>query len=108
MNVNYETHLFHFEPSHEDPYKGRLQLDSQQKTLLAKLLNIERDDWELDRNGERLPADQLFALSPWSIAILGGRLKLLCRFINLQDGSVYFSTPDTYAGDTSSYARSSI
>lgn len=49
--------------------------------------------WYLDDDGERLPADRLFALSPWSCPGPVGPVKLLCRFLDLRDGSVRFNTP---------------
>ena len=105
MDVYYQNHPFRFEQSPGDPAAGRLLLDHEQRELLTTLLGTEDEAWYLDEDGERLPADQLFALSQWSVPTRDGRLKLLCRFINLQNGSVMFNAPDDYPGDTSSWVR---
>jgi hypothetical protein len=103
MDVYYQNHPFRFEQSFGDPMTGHLLLDPAQRDLLAGLLGAENETWYLDKDGERLPADQLFARSPWSAPTKTGRLKLLCRFINIYDGSVMFNTPEDYPGDTSSW-----
>jgi len=70
-----------------------------QARLLTSLLASELEDWYLDANGERLPSEQLFALSPWSAATRDGIIKLVCRFIDLKTGEVIFSVPETYGGE---------
>ena len=74
-------------------------MDDGQRTLLAELVVAEDEDECLDDDGERLPAEPLFALSPWSCAGPAGPIKLLCRILDLRDGSVRFNTPDNYPGD---------
>ncbi|QNK01355.1 hypothetical protein [Dyella telluris] len=100
MEVYYRGHAFIFEPSTESPWKGRLRLDDQSHALLARLIDSEDDDWCLDGDGERLPAEKLFLSTPWSVKSPQGRVGLICRFIDHRDGSVVFSTPDTYLGDS--------
>jgi hypothetical protein len=99
MEVFYREHVFTFEPSTESPLKGRLRLDDQSRALLARLIESEEDDWYLDRDGERLPAEKLFLHTPWSLASPKGRVGLLCRFIDYRDGSVLFDALDTYLGE---------
>lgn len=105
MEVYYREHVFIFEPSPESTLEGHLRLDDQSRPLLAKLLESEDDDWGLDGDGERLPAEMLFQRTPWSLASPHGRVGLLCRLIELRDGSVLFNTPDTYPGETHAYLR---
>jgi hypothetical protein len=103
MDVYYQNHPFRFEQSRGDSMTGQLLLDQTQRNMLAALLDAQDETWGLDRDGMRLPEDQLFALSPWSVATRAGHLKLLCRFIDISTGSVMFNTPDSYPGDTSSW-----
>ena len=106
MEVLYKTHPFRLEATPGNPMAGRLLLDHEQQMLLIALLDAEDESWALDSNGERLPADQLFLLSPWSVLTQNGPCKLLCRFINPQDGAVIFNTAESYPGDTATWARS--
>ena len=74
-------------------------MDDQSRALLASLIESEDDDLYLDGDGVRLPAEELFLRTPWSLASAQGRVGLLCRFIDCRDGSVLFNTPDTYPGE---------
>lgn len=77
------------------------QLNEGQRAHLKGLLENEPEDWFLDLNGGRLPAEQLFSLSPWSYETSSGiRKKLLNRFINLDTGEAFFSVAETYGGQT--------
>jgi hypothetical protein len=99
MQVHYHEHVFGFEPSPGEEFAGRLLLDDRRRGLLAALTASEDDCWYLGADGERLPADQLFALSPWSCPGPAGPVKLLCRFLDLRDGSARFNTPELYGGE---------
>lgn len=98
MEIYYRDHAFIFEPSTQSPWIGRLRLDDQSRTLLAGLIESDDDDWCLDDDGERLPAERLFLSTPWSVTSPHGRMGLICRFIDLRDGSALFNIPDTYLG----------
>jgi len=91
--------VFEFEPSPGEAFAGRLALDDSRRELLAALTAAEDECWYLDADGERLPAEQLFARSPWSCPGPGGPVKLLCRSLDLRDGSVRFNTPELYGGE---------
>ncbi len=106
MNVQYKSHQFSFDASPQDSFHGRLLLTEEQRVLLSSLLAAEDEDWDLDDDGERRPAEELFELSPWSARTPDGPRKLLCRFIDLRNGTVLFSTLESYPGDSSSWARS--
>ena len=105
MEVHYHDLAFEFEPSPGEALAGWLVLDDRRRELLAALVAAEADDWCLDEDGERLPAEQLFALSPWSRPGPNGPEKLLCRFLDVRDGSVRFNTPDLYGGDLFRWMR---
>ncbi|MEH2370539.1 MULTISPECIES: hypothetical protein [Nostoc] len=96
MQVYYQQHVFSFVLSPGDSFDGHLVLDNRHKQLLAGLLAAEDECWYLDENGERLPSEQLFALSPWSYLTPTGPIKLLCRFLDLRDGRAMFSTSESY------------
>lgn len=89
-------HAFEFQPPLSEEFAGRLLLDVRHRELLAALTAAEGDDWYLDGDGERLPTDQLFARSPWSCPGPGNPVKVLCRWLDLRDGSARFSTPESY------------
>lgn len=105
MDVRYNGHAFGFEPAPGESWSGKLVLSDDQRTRLARLVAAEDECWGLDADGERLPDDVLFARSPWSGPGPTGPVKLLCRFLDLRDGSVRFNTPETYPGDTARWAR---
>jgi hypothetical protein len=105
VEVYYQEHAFGFEPSPGEAFAGRLILDDAQREQLAALTAAEDECWYLDDDGERLPADVLFARSPWSCHGPDGPVKLLCRFLDLRDGSVRFSTPDLYGGELFRWLR---
>jgi hypothetical protein len=73
--------------------------------VLRHLIDSEDDDWYLDADGQRLPADELFLRSPWSTNGPQGKVSLLCRFIDLGDGTVLFNTPDRYLGEMYDWIR---
>jgi hypothetical protein len=107
MILRYGDIEFEFDCPAGLPLSGRLQLNEGQRAHLRVLLESEPDDWFLDRNGERLPAEQLFSLSPWSCEPSSGiRKKLLKLFINLDTGEAIFSAVETYGGETFSFLRS--
>lgn len=99
MEVHYGKHVVGFEPSPGELFAGRLVLDEVQRELLAGLIAAEDECWYLDDDGERLPAERLFALSPWSCPGPDCPVKLLCRFLDLRNGSVQFTTPELYGGE---------
>lgn len=105
MEVHYEKHGFDFEPAAGSSFTGRLKLDERSRELLARLVAAENEEWCLDQDGERLPAEQLFALSPWSYSGPHGLIKLLCRSLDLRDGSIRFNTPQQYAGEAFRWLR---
>ena len=95
--VHYQQHVFSFERDAGELLAGRLLLDATQRALLAQLVEAEDEDWYLDDDGWRLPAEQLFARSPWSCPGETGTVKLLCRIFDCNDGRVLFSTPESYS-----------
>ncbi|MBN9517117.1 hypothetical protein J0H58_01140 [bacterium] len=105
MEVHYQGHGFAFEPSPGEAFAGRLVLDDRRREVLAALSAAEDEGWYLDASGERLPADELFARSPWSCPGPDGPVKLLCRFLDLHDGSVRFNTPALYGGELFRWLR---
>jgi hypothetical protein len=105
VQVHYQEHAFEFEPSPGEGFAGRLILGDGRRELLAALTAAEDECWYLDADGERLPADDLFARSPWSCPGPAGPVKLLCRWLDLRDGSVRFSTPDLYGGELFRWLR---
>ena len=107
MEVHYHEHVFEFEPSLGERFAGRLILDDSRRELLAALTAAEDECWCLDDDGERLPADRLFDLTPWSCPGQAGPVKLLCRFLDLRDGSARFNTPDMYGGELFRWMRPS-
>ncbi len=107
MEVHYQGHAFEFQPSPGEELVGRLVLDDNQRELLSALITAQDECWYLDADGERLPAEQLFALSPWSCPGPAGPVKLLCRFLDLRDGNVRFNTPELYGGEWFRWLRSS-
>lgn len=52
-----------------------------------------------------MPAEELFARSPWSCPGPDGAVKLVCRYLDLRDGSVRFNTPDLYGGELFRWLR---
>lgn len=107
MDVHYRGHLFEFKPSAGEGYTGRLVLDERQQRLLIKLTDAESDDWYLDADGERRPAEELFARSPWSTPGPAGPIKLLCRWLDVRNGTAIYDTPDLYSGELFRWVRSS-
>jgi hypothetical protein len=106
MLLKYRNIEFEFECPAHGPLSGRLCLNERHRNLLRSLLESEPEDWYLDANGERLPAEQLFSLSPWSREISSGiSEKLLQRFINLDTGEALFSTSATCGEDTFTFLR---
>ncbi len=105
MKVFYRHHAFEFEPLPDQEFAGRLVLNDRQRELLAQLEADEDENWYLDEDGERLPAEQLFAHSPWSCLGPDGPVKLLCRLIDLRDGTIRFNTLELYPGDLFRWMR---
>lgn len=99
MIVRYGDVQFYFEQTDADTLAGYLKIDEEQEKLLATLVASEKEDWCLDKSGERLPPDELFSLSPWSIETSSGSVKLLNRVLNIKTGEALFSTQDTYGGE---------
>lgn len=95
---------FEFRPT-SSPLKGVLVLDAEQRAELRKLVESEPEDWYLDRTGERLPPEQLFEASPWTMETAAGAIKILSRFLDLETGDATFNVPDTYAGEWSRWLR---
>src|SRR5947209_8330642 len=81
------------------PFAGWLALDDARREVLARLVAAEDECWCPDANGERLPADALFDRSPWCCPGPADPIELLCRFLDLRDGSIRFQAPETYPGD---------
>ena len=105
MEVYYREHAFGFEPTPGAEFAGRLVLDDGQRALLAALTAAEDECWYLGDDGERLPADELFARSPWSCPGPACPVKLLCRWLDPRDGSARFNTPELYGGDVFRWMR---
>jgi hypothetical protein len=105
VEVYYREHAFDFEPLARDSFSGRLALEGGKRELLAQLLADEDHCWYLDDDGERLRAEQLLARSPWSCSSPSGTIKLLCRFLDLRDGSARFDTPESYSGEQFGWLR---
>lgn len=104
--IKYKEHLFDFETDSDDSLIGRIALSQKNRELLTRLLDEESEiEWYLDDNGERLPEDRLFALSPWSLIEASSSVKLLCRSMNIIDGSAHFQKQETYLGEVSDYVR---
>lgn len=99
MIVRYGDAHFDFEQTESGTLTGFLKLNKEQKKLLAALVASEEEDWYLDTNGERLPSDELFSLSPWSLETTNGQVKLLNRLLNIDTGEALFSTQETYGGN---------
>jgi hypothetical protein len=99
VQVYYQEHAFEFEPLPGSAFAGRLVLDDGRRELLAALTAAEDECWYLGDDGERLPEDELFARSPWSCPGAAGPVKLLCRWLDLRDGTARFNTPELYLGE---------
>ena len=56
MIVRYGDVQFVFEQTDADTPAGYLKINEGQKKLLATLVDSEKEDWYLDKNGERLPS----------------------------------------------------
>jgi hypothetical protein len=96
-----------FEAHSDGRFQVSLLLTREQKVELGNLIESEEEDWYLDENGERLPAEVLFQKSPWSVATGGGQYqKILCRFLNLETGEAMFSVPSMYGGEFHDWLRS--
>lgn len=91
--IHYHDRVIPFEPLPGNVFKGRLLLDDDLRELIRAGTPEESC---LDGHGRRLPGTVLFSRSPWSCAGPAGSVKLLCRYLNLHDGQVLFSTPDSY------------
>jgi hypothetical protein len=102
--LQYGNHQFTFEVTDAACFDGRHILNDHDWQLLAALIDAEPDDWCLDGDGERLPAEKLFALTPWSYTGPDGPAKLLCRFL-ARDRAI-FNTPDSYPGELFRWVRS--
>ena len=89
----YRDHPFEYEPSAGKLFHGRLVLDD------------EDENWYLNDDGERWPAEELFSRSLWSWRSPSGTLKLLHRLLDYRDGRTWFSTPDTYGGELFRWMR---
>jgi hypothetical protein len=108
MLLHYREHAFSYERFPGELLDGRLLLEAGQKELLTRLIESEDECWYLDAAGERLPAEQLFALSPWRWLSPAGTVMLLCRILDLRDGRALFSTPESYLeGGLHDWLRSS-
>jgi hypothetical protein len=95
-----------FEARADGHFQVSLVLTAEQKVELRTLIESEVEDWYLDENGERLPAEVLFQRSPWSVATIEGqRVNLLCR-LNIETGEAMFSAPSTYGGEFHDWLRS--
>jgi hypothetical protein len=105
VQVHYREHAFEFEPSPGELFAERLVLDDGRRELLAALTAAEAEGWYLDPDGERLPAVELFARSPWSCPGPAGPVKLLCRWLDLRDGAVRFDPPELYGGELFRWLR---
>jgi hypothetical protein len=105
VEVHYREHVFGFERLPDESFVGRMLFESGERELLAELIAAEEECWYLDEGGERLPADRLFARSPWSCPGPSGPVKLLCRFLDLRDGSARFDTPATYPDELFRWLR---
>lgn len=105
MKVYYQEHAFEFEPSAGAVFTGRLVLNDHHRRILATLLEAEDEFWYLDADGERLSPERLFALSPWSCRGPEGDFKLLCRSLDLLNGSVMFNTSEEYDGELFRWMR---
>ena len=105
VEIHYQEHAFGFEPTPGEEFTGRLVLDDGQRALLVALSAAEDECWYLDDDGERRPAENLFARSPWSCSGPAGPVKLLCRWLDLRDGSAHFNTPELYGGDLFRWMR---
>jgi hypothetical protein len=95
--VRCRDRVFPFARSDSEVLEGRLLLDDTARAMLDHLMKSESDDWYLDAEGNRLPAAELFERSPWSCPGPDGPVKLLCRFLDLRDGRVLFSTRESYS-----------
>jgi hypothetical protein len=75
----------------EDCLKGVFEFRGDEREQLQTLLRAEdeRGEWYLDDDGYRLPDEELFAASPWSI--LPDGQKICCRFMDLQTGEAWFA-----------------
>jgi hypothetical protein len=98
MLLHYRDHSFEFVEISGSMLERRFILDAGQMERLGRLHQSEPEEWCIDKNGDRLPPDRLFELSPWSWNGPNGTVKLLARFINFNDGTAIFSTPDNYQG----------
>jgi hypothetical protein len=96
VQIFYFQHAFRFEPTPGNALEGRLILDDEQRDLLHRLEAAEPEDWFLDDEGNRLPSEELFERTPWSCQGPSGPIKLLCRFIDYNDGRARFDVPETY------------
>ncbi len=101
--LRYRDHAFVFERAETHRYDGRLVLNDHDRQLLAMLTAAEPDDWCMDNNGERLPAEELFARTPWTYSGPQGPVKLLCRF--LWQDEARFETIESYAGELFDWVR---
>ena len=46
-------------------------------------------------------------MSPWQYVGQNGTVKLLCRWLNLTDGSAIFDVPESYFGELCDYVYES-
>ena len=74
MIIRFHEHSFEFELKSGASFAGHFRLSEDEKTLLAKLETAEPEDWYLDSNGERLPPNELFSLTPWSAETSSGQV----------------------------------
>jgi hypothetical protein len=104
MILEYRGRQFEFLCTEPDAFTGRFVLNPGERELLASLLDSE-EEWFLDRNGERLPDEELFLRSPWSLETPNGSIKILSRLINAQTGEARFSTSGAYGGEFFKWLR---
>lgn len=74
--------------------KGFLGLNEEDKTRYYETVNRHEediDDWYLDKNGDRLCGNELFAKSPWSLIENGKMTQIVQRFFNIDDGETIFA-----------------
>lgn len=93
IQLDYRGAVFSLRPTEhgDDHLKGFFAFRDSQRDQLQSLLAAEDDfgEWYLDDDGYRLPDDELFAASPWSLA--GDGQKICARFMDLESGEAWFA-----------------
>ncbi|AJQ95087.1 hypothetical protein [Gynuella sunshinyii] len=107
MIIKFKNEEFEFDSSEVDEYSinGHFKRSPEIKEQIERLENSLKEDWYLDRNGERLEDDLLFAASPWSIEAPFGQVKLIRRFHDLESGEAFFNTQLGYGGELFKWLR---